>query len=108
MRILFAPSLGKASDHVTAGLRPFRVTDKGKSEARLPSSRDHGHLEVRPGLARMERATEDPESSISVDRFLKDRWLVARSKKCEGIPYRWTAGKLVNEVTTSGMQIAQC
>ena len=76
----------------------------GKSEAGLPSSRDNGHLEVRLHCACMERATEDRESSISVDRFLKDRWLVARSKKCEGSQYRWTVGKLVNEVITRGVQ----
>ena len=42
------------------------------------------HLEVRLGCACMEKATEDRESSISVGGFLKDRWLVARSEKCEG------------------------
>ena len=44
---------------------------------RLPFSRDQGHLEVRLEGACMERA---------VDRFLKDRWLVVRSKKCEENP----------------------
>ena len=52
----------------------------------------------------MERATGDRESSISVNRFSMDRWLVARSTKCEGIQYRWIAGKLVNEVITSDVQ----
>ena len=95
MRVLLAHSLGKCM---------FREIDRGKSEARLPSSFDHGHLEVHLDCACVGRATEDRESSISVDRFLKDRWLVARSKKCEGTQYRWTVGKLVNEVITSGMK----
>ena len=56
-------------------------------------------------VACMERATEDRgEGSISVDRFVKDRWVVARSNKCEGAPYRWTISKLVNGVITSGVQ----
>ena len=52
----------------------------------------------------LERATEDRESSFSMDRFLKDRWLVARSMTCEGTQYRGIAGKLVNEVITSDVQ----
>ena len=60
---------------------------------------------IRKFVACMERATEDRgEGSISVDRFVKDRWVVARSNKCEGAQYRWTISKLVNEVITSGVQ----
>ena len=39
-----------------------------------------------------------------MDRFVKDRWVVARSNKCEGAQSRWTISKLVNEVITSGVQ----
>ena len=63
------------------GKRPFDsgiafcVIDRGKSEARLASSHDQWHPEVRLDCACMERATEDRESSISVDRFAKiDGW----------------------------------
>ena len=80
------------------------MIDRGKSEERFPSSRDQGHLEVCLDCAYMETTTEDRESSISMDRFLEDRWLVARSMKCEGTQYRWITGKLVNEVITSDVQ----
>ena len=46
MSVLSVLSLGdgkRSFDSVIA----FRVIDRGKSEARLPSSRDHGHPEVR-------------------------------------------------------------
>ena len=60
---------------------------------------------IRKFVACMERATEDRgEGSISVDRFVKERWVVAQSNTCEGAKYRWTIGKLVNEVITSGVQ----
>ena len=52
----------------------------------------------------MEGATECRESLISVDRFVKDRWLVARSVRCEGTQHRWIAGTLVNEVIMSHVQ----
>ena len=52
----------------------------------------------------MERATGDRESSISVDWSSKDRWLVARSTKCEGTQHRWIVGTLVNKVITSDVQ----
>ena len=39
-----------------------------------------------------------------MDRFVKDRWVVARSNNCEGAQYRWTISKLANEVITSGVQ----
>ena len=37
-------------------------------------------------------------------RFSKDRWLVARDKKCEDAQRRWIVDKLVNEVITSDVQ----
>ena len=82
VRVLLVPSLGEADDHLTAGLCP-RVIDRGNSEAcrRMEASRDHEHLEFRLGCACVERATEDRELPILVDRFLNDRWLVARNKK---------------------------
>ena len=102
-KVLLAPILGKGNSRLTTGLCAFRVIDRGKSEVRLPSSRDQGHLEVLLDCACTERATGDRESSTLVDRFLNDRWLAARSMKCEGKPYRWTDGKLADEMTTSGM-----
>ena len=83
---------------MTPGMCLFRVTDRGKSEARLPSSRDQRHR------ACMDGATEHRESLISVDRFVKDRWFVARSVRCEGTQHRWIAGNLVNEVILSDVQ----
>ena len=97
MRVLLAPCLGKGRDHLTAGLCTFRVVDRVKGEVRFPCSRAHSHLEWhledRMDCACMERATEDRESSISEDRFLKDRRLAAQSKKCEGTS---TDGPLVS------------
>lgn len=65
-------SLRKWKDQLTAGTCLFRVIDRGKSEARHPSSRNQGHLQVCPDRACMERATKDRVSSISVDWFSKD------------------------------------
>ena len=45
VRVLLAPNMGKCNDRLTAGLCTFRVIDGGKSETRLPSSRDHGLLD---------------------------------------------------------------
>ena len=104
-KVLLALSLRKEKGQLTAGMSLFRVIDRGRSEAWLPSSRDQGHPEVRLDCACMERAPEYRESSISVDRFVKDRWLVARSVKCEGTQYRWIAGKFVNEVVTRDVQV---
>ena len=70
----------------------------------MEASRGHEHLEFRLGCACMETATEDRELPILVDRFLKDRWLVAWNKKCEDTQHRWIVGKLLNEVITSGVQ----
>ena len=39
-------SLGQWDDRLTARVCPFRVIDRGKSEAMISSSRDHEHLEV--------------------------------------------------------------
>ena len=105
VRVLLVPSLGEGDDHLTAGLC-HRVTDRGNSEAhrRMEASRDRGHLEFGLGCTCMERATEDRELPILVDRFLKDRWLVAQNKKCEDTQHRWIVGKLLNEVTTSDVQ----
>ena len=86
-RVLLAPSFGKENDCSVEGLCTFRVIDRGNSEVRLPSSRDHGHLEVRVDCACMERAAEDRESLMC--KFSKDRWLVARDKECEDAQYRW-------------------
>ena len=47
-----------AKNKIDSGIA-FRVIDRWKWEARLPSSRDHGHPEVRLDCACMERATED-------------------------------------------------
>ena len=52
----------------------------------------------------MERAIVDLESPILAGKFSKDRWLVARDKKCKGTQPRWIVGKLVNEVITRGAQ----
>ena len=65
---------------------------------------DHGHPEVRLDCACMERATEDRESSTSVDRFVKDRRVVARSTSAREPEYRWTVSKLVIEVIRRGVQ----
>ena len=46
MRVLSVLSLGEGKRSFDSGIA-FRVIDRGKSEARLPSSRDHGHREVR-------------------------------------------------------------
>ena len=70
----------------------------------MEASRGHEHLEFRLGCACMETATEDRELPILVDRFLKDRWLVAWNKKCEDTQHRWIVGKLLNEVITSSVQ----
>ena len=70
----------------------------------MEASRYRGHLEFGLGCTSMERATEDRELPILVDRFLKDRWLVAQNKKCEDTQHRWIVGKLLNEVITSGVQ----
>ena len=82
VRVLLVTSLGEGDDHLTAGLCP-RVIGRGNSEAhrRMEASRGHEHLEFRLGCAGMERATEDRELPMLVDRFLNDRWLVARNKK---------------------------
>ena len=45
MRVLSFLSLGDGK-RFDSGIA-FRVIDRGKSEGRLPSSRDHGHPEVR-------------------------------------------------------------
>ena len=56
-------SLGQCDGRVTAGLCTFRVIDRGKSGARLPSSRAHVQMERLPEFhldcAYMGRATED-------------------------------------------------
>ena len=74
MRVLLAPSLRRANDCLTAGLCTFRVSDRGKSEVRLPSLRAHRHLgwylEVLLDCANTERATEYRESLMC--RFSKD------------------------------------
>ena len=105
VRVLLVPSLGEGDDHLTAGLC-HRVIGRGNSEAhrRMEARRGHEHLEFRLGCACMERATEDRELPILVERFLKDRWLVARNKKCEDTQHRWIVGRLLNEVITSGVQ----
>ena len=46
VRVLSVLSLGEGKRSFDSGIA-CRVTDRGKSEARLPSSRDHGHPEVR-------------------------------------------------------------
>ena len=102
VKSMSVPSLEKENDRLTAGLCTFRVTDRGKCEVRLPSSRVHRHLEFHLGCACMERATEDRESLMC--RFSKDRWLVARDKECEDAQHRWIGSKLVNEVITSDVQ----
>ena len=53
MRVLSVLNLGDGKRSFDSGIA-FPVIDRGKSEARLPSSRDHGHPEnlggeVRPG-----------------------------------------------------------
>ena len=96
MRVLLAPSLGKENGRLTAGLCTFRLIDRGKSEARLPSSRDHGHLDFLLDCPCM--AAEDRKSLTC--RFSKDRRLIARDKECEDAQHRWIVGKLVNEVIT--------
>ena len=62
----------------------FRVIDKGKSEARLPS-RAHVQMERHPEFhldcALMGRATEDRESWMC--GFSKGQWLIARDKEYE-------------------------
>ena len=94
-KVLCTPSLRKEKGQLTAGMCLFRVIDRGKSEARLPSSRDQGHLGVCPDRICMHRATRDRESSISVDRFLKDRWLLARSIEVRGNPVSMDSGREV-------------
>ena len=101
-RFLLAPSLGKGNGRLTAVLCTFRVIDRGKSEARVPSSRDHRHVEFLLDCACTEKAREDRESLMC--RFSKHRWLVARDKEYEDAPRRWIVGKLVNEVITRDVQ----
>ena len=74
MRVLSVLSLRELKRPFGTGIA-FCVIHRWNSEARLPSSHDHGHPEVRLDCACMERATEDRESSTSVDRFAKiDGW----------------------------------
>ena len=58
-KVLLAPSLRKEKGQLAAGMCLFRVIDREKNEARLPSSHDEGYLEVCPDRACMERTTGD-------------------------------------------------
>ena len=99
-------SLDRCDDHVTAGLCPFRVIDRGKSGARLPSSRAHVQIERHPEFhldcVYMGRATEDRGSWMC--GFLKGRLLIARGKECENAQRCVNVDKHVNETITSNVQ----
>ena len=103
MRVLLIPRWGQSDDHLTTGFCPFHVIGRGKSEAhrRMEASRGHGHLECHLDCEYMKRATEDRELPILVGKFSKDRWLVARNKKCDDTQHRWIVDKLVHELITS-------
>ena len=94
--------MGEGNGGLTAELCTFRVIDRGKSEARISSSCDHGHLEFLLDCACTERAAEDRESLMC--RFSKGRWLIARDNECKDAQRSIDVGKLVNEVITSDVQ----
>ena len=106
VKILLVISLGRCDDRMTAGVCAFRVIDRGKIEARLPSSCAHVQMERHPEFhldcAYMGRATEDRESWMC--GFSKGRWLIAREKEREDVQRCVNVDKLVNEKITSIVQ----
>ena len=102
VKILLVTSLGRCDDCLTAGVCTFRVIDRGKIEARLPSSRAHVQMERHPEFHLDCGATEDRESWMC--GFSKGQWLIARDKECENAQRCFNVDKLVNETITSNVQ----
>ena len=99
-------SMGRCDDRMTAGVCAFRVIDRGKIEARLPSSCAHVQMERHPEFhldcAYTGRATEDRESWMC--GFSKGQWLIARDRERENVQRCVNVDKLVNETMTSIVQ----
>ena len=88
MRDLLAPSSGKGSVDKTAGVCPFRVIDKGKAKRDF---HPHVPLVIWIGIWKFVWVVLAWKGQQKIEShrfrwsgFLKDRWLVARSEKCEG------------------------
>ena len=106
VKILLVTSLGLCDDRLTAGVCAFRVIDRGKIEARLPSSCAHVQMERHPEFhldcAYMGRANEDRVSWMC--GFTKCQCLIARDEECENAHRCVNVDKLVNETITSNVQ----
>ena len=92
-------SLDRCDDHVTTGLCPYRVIDRGKSKLRMETSRAHVLMERHPGIP----------SGLCLHGKRNRRWrvvdvrimewpVVENAKRCVNV------GKLVNETITSNLQ----
>ena len=107
-----APSIDEGGGQLAAGHDeyrgwcPFCVAGKGKNEAhrRMEASRDHEHPELHLDSSYMGREAEDGASPILAGKFSKDRWLVSQPEPCKSTEHRCIVGKLVNDVTMSGVQ----
>ena len=98
-RVLLAPSFGKENDCSVEGLCTFRVIDRGNSEVRLPSSRDHGHLEVRVGLCLHGKSSR--RSRVIDVQILEGSMAGRTGQGVRGCSISMDHCKLVNDVITS-------